>query len=217
MKNYHFIYKTTHNNGYYYIGRHSTKNLKDGYLGSGKWIKSIKNKSELITEIIEYSDNPENLRKIEQKYIDEHFGKPGCMNFLKSSLGFNQGYKPTDEAKKKMSISQTGKKRTPEHIKNLALSNTGKKRSEQAINNMCKAQKIAQNREEVRLKISFAQKGKKRKPLDELHRKNIGKSLLGKKQKIEKCNYCQKEGGLNMMKRYHFDNCKYKYSINEKG
>lgn len=85
MKNFHFIYKTTHNNGYYYIGRHSTKNLKDGYRGSGKWIKSIKNKSELITKI------------------------------------------------------------------------------------------------------------------------------------IEKCNYCQKEGGLNMMKRYHFDNCKYKYSINEKG
>lgn len=217
MRIYHFIYKTSHPNGCYYIGRHSTKNLRDGYRGSGKWIKSIKNKSELITEIIEYSDNPENLRQIEQKYIDDHFGNPGCMNFLKSSLGFNQGYKPTDEAKRKMSISQTGKKRTPEHIKNLSLSNTGKKRTEQAIKNMSESQKIIQNKKDVRLKISLAQKGKTRKPLDESHKEKIGKALLGKKQKIEKCNHCQKEGGLNMMRRYHFDNCKHKYSNNKKG
>ena len=217
MKNYHFIYKTSHNNGYYYFGRHSTKNLKDGYQGSGKWIKSIKNKSELITEIIEFTNDSENLKKLEQKYIDEHYGKPGCMNFLKSSLGFNQGYTPTKESRKKMSISQTGKKRTPEHIKKLVLSNTGKKRSEQSIKKMSEAQKIIQNKEDVRLKIKLSQKGKKRKPLSDTHKENIGKSLVGKKQKIEKCIHCQIEGGLNMMRRYHFDNCKHKYLLDKKG
>ncbi len=37
LKKYHFIYKTTNLiNGKFYIGMHSTSNLKDGYLGSGK-------------------------------------------------------------------------------------------------------------------------------------------------------------------------------------
>ena len=54
MNIYHFIYKTISDSGKYYIGRHSTKNLNDGYFGSGKWIRSLKNKSNLKREIIEF-------------------------------------------------------------------------------------------------------------------------------------------------------------------
>ena len=40
-KKFHFIYKTTNLiNSKYYIGMHSTSNLKDGYLGSGKYLRS---------------------------------------------------------------------------------------------------------------------------------------------------------------------------------
>jgi hypothetical protein len=35
-------------------------------------------------------------------------------------------------------------------------------------------------------------------------------ALLGKKQKISECPHCGSLGGINSMKRYHFDNCKYK-------
>ena len=44
-KSYHFLYKTTNliNNKYYYCV-HSTKNLNDGYLGSGKYLKRSINK-----------------------------------------------------------------------------------------------------------------------------------------------------------------------------
>ena len=37
---YHFLYCTEHvETGKYYIGKHSTENLDDGYQGSGKWIR----------------------------------------------------------------------------------------------------------------------------------------------------------------------------------
>jgi predicted GIY-YIG superfamily endonuclease len=34
-KKYHFVYITRHKNGKYYVGRHSTDDLNDGYIGSG--------------------------------------------------------------------------------------------------------------------------------------------------------------------------------------
>jgi len=87
----HFIYKTTHKNGKYYIGRHSTDDLDDGYIGSGKWPRSIKDKSSLTREIIEFVDTFEELISAEIKYLTEHFGKPNCMNMSNTSKGWATG------------------------------------------------------------------------------------------------------------------------------
>ena len=87
----HFIYKTIHTNGKYYIGRHSTENLDDGYIGSGKWPLSIKDKSTLTREILEFVDDFETLKQREGEYLTEHYGKPNCMNQNIDPVGFSTG------------------------------------------------------------------------------------------------------------------------------
>jgi hypothetical protein len=81
------IYKTTHHNGRYYIGRHQTTDLNDGYLGSGVWIRSIKNKNTLSREIIDTADTIEELCKLEEHHIRLHYEDPLCMNIILSSIG----------------------------------------------------------------------------------------------------------------------------------
>jgi len=72
---YHFIYKTTNLiNGKYYIGRHSTKNLHDGYVGSGKHLlNAVKKygKENFKVDILEFANNTDDLWALEEKYITE--------------------------------------------------------------------------------------------------------------------------------------------------
>ena len=90
----HFIYKTTHINGKYYIGRHSTENINDGYIGSGLWPSSIKDKSTLTREILEYAGSAEQVKRLEGQYLAEHYGKPGCMNRTADPIGFDSDSNP---------------------------------------------------------------------------------------------------------------------------
>lgn len=85
QKKHHYIYKTTCNvNGKFYIGMHSTKNLDDGYLGSGKRLWNSINyhgKENHKKEIIEFCLNREELIQKEReivniKLINDYF----CMN-----------------------------------------------------------------------------------------------------------------------------------------
>ena len=52
----HRLYKVTlENSALYYLGRHSSKKDpdKDPYRGSGKWVKSIQDKSRLIIKTLD--------------------------------------------------------------------------------------------------------------------------------------------------------------------
>ena len=91
---YHFIYKTTHQNGKYYIGRHSTENLNDGYIGSGRWPASIKDRSKIVREILEFVDDAKTLKQREGAYLREHYGRPGCMNATPDPVGFDTDNNP---------------------------------------------------------------------------------------------------------------------------
>jgi hypothetical protein len=95
---YYFIYKTVHKNGKYYIGRHSTDNLDDGYIGSGRWPRSIKDKFTLTRTILEFANNEEQLIDLERKHLLEHYGKPNCMNQSRDPVGFDSENNPMKRA-----------------------------------------------------------------------------------------------------------------------
>jgi len=85
QKKYHFIYKTVClvTNKFYY-GMHSTNNLEDGYLGSGKRLRYSVNKHGAENHklnILEYLDSRELLREREEELItEEMLNDPMCMN-----------------------------------------------------------------------------------------------------------------------------------------
>jgi hypothetical protein len=119
----HFIYKTTYINGKYYIGRHSTNNEDDGYIGSGEWPLSIKDKSTLIREILEYAECEESLITLEGRYLKEHFGKPNCMNRTSDPIGFSSQHNPmkNPESVAKLSGENHWTKKYPERIEQFKI------------------------------------------------------------------------------------------------
>lgn len=71
---YYTIYKISNNvNGKYYIGKHITEDLNDGYMGSGKLIKKAINKygiENFTKTILYYCDNEKEMNVIENLLIN---------------------------------------------------------------------------------------------------------------------------------------------------
>lgn len=91
-KKYHYLYKTVNlkNNKVYY-GMHSTDNLKDGYIGSGTYLRrSIKKygKEDFKIEILKYFNSREELIKAEKEIITEEMVKDvNCYNLKPGGSG----------------------------------------------------------------------------------------------------------------------------------
>jgi hypothetical protein len=91
-RKHHFIYKTTCLlNNKYYIGMHSTNNLNDGYLGSGKRLRSSINKygaENFKCEILEFLPDRTALAKREKELVNEKTLKdPNCLNLMCGGTG----------------------------------------------------------------------------------------------------------------------------------
>lgn len=95
-KRYHYLYKTTNLiNGDYYYGMHSTYNLNDGYIGSGKRLKYSINKygkENHKIEILEFFNSREELVEREKEIINlNEIAKIECMNLtVGGGGGFTQ-------------------------------------------------------------------------------------------------------------------------------
>lgn len=228
---YHYIYKVTSKSGKYYIGRHSTKNLEDNYIGSGKWIRSLKDRTQLTKEIIEFCDSFDALKEREKFYITEHIDNPLCMNFNNESIGFASGdLNPARNEIERKRRSERAISNNPskniEVAKKISDSLRGRPnprkgipRSPETCRKISDGRKGIKYSEEGKKKLSQSRSrdyhsGKRKMPSfsgrshsDETKSKQ-SQSALNRKR--VKCPYCDKEGAVNTMTRWHFDNCKSK-------
>jgi len=210
QKKYHYLYKTTNLiNDKFYVGMHSTDDLNDGYLGSGKHLRNSINyygKQNFKFEILEFFNSREILIEEEEKLVDRDFIKdPLCMNLRIGGHGafpfhtFNLGSKRTEETKIKMgewirtdeykikiSEANLGKIRTDEHKEKYHNCKIGKKHSEASKLNMSEVMKGKnkgkKHSEASKLNMSEAHKGKK---LSDEHKNKISEGNLLKDWQIE--------------------------------
>lgn len=87
-KKYHYFYKITNRiNGMFYYGIHSTNDLNDDYMGSGKRIRAAIKKygvENFTKEIIKFFPTLKELSDYEQQIIDESLlNDPKCYNLVK--------------------------------------------------------------------------------------------------------------------------------------
>ena len=162
----HYIYKTTNIiTGKFYVGMHSTFNIDDGYIGSGKrlWYSINKYGKENHTkEILEFCKGRVELKKKEKAIVNEDFIKDKmCMNLMVGGKGGFISREHTLKYRKAGRLAQKILRATnPEWVKkdfenrsrgqNASYINgrkgkfeydwTGKKHKKETIEKMCKSQ-----------------------------------------------------------------------------
>lgn len=116
----HTVYVTKNvENGKFYIGKHSTRNLQDGYCGSGSWIKKSKsNKDKLETRVLKHFEDEDSAYDFEQEAISisKSIYFDLCMNKQRGGLGLRCkekhhyfGKKLDNEHREKMKIAHLNK------------------------------------------------------------------------------------------------------------
>ena len=162
-KKHNYFYKITNLiNGKYYYGIHSTDNLDDWYLGSGRTIrKAIKKygKENFSKEIIaDYSTRHEASEHERRVVTKELIELDECYNLRTG--GDNLTFL-SEETKRKISEKHKGVKKTPEHIAKCVAGNLGKKRTEETKNKISKALSGKSKSIDHKRKLSESTKGEK--------------------------------------------------------
>ena len=157
MKTYNYIYLIKNNiNQKIYIGKHSTDNLDDGYMGSGKLIKKAIQKygiENFTKEYLAFCDSEDALNYLEKFYIKKYKAKEVGYNLTDGGEGLQN---PNNEIRQKISASRKGK---PRFLGRTHTSNTKQKISESHKGE--KNPNFGKPRsEETKRKISAAKKGK---------------------------------------------------------
>lgn len=195
-KQYYFIYKTTNIlNGKYYIGMHSTNNLSDGYLGSGKRLRYSINKYGIENhkrEIIEFCESIEELKNKEKEIVNlNEIAKKECINIQPGGGGGFTIEQQKENAIKSNQVQKKLRETNPEWVK---------KRS----NNLSKSIKKAYDEGRKEKKCYCNWSGKKHK---EESKKKIGKasSIHQKGEKNSQFGTCWITNGIENKKIFKND------------
>jgi group I intron endonuclease len=118
----HYIYKVICNvTGKYYIGMHSTFNLEDGYMGSGKRIRRSIQKHGLenhVREILEFLPDRSSLKEREKELVNEEILQdPMCMNLQPGGGGGISGEEHHIKLREGASKWINDKWKDPEYLK----------------------------------------------------------------------------------------------------
>jgi len=230
----HYVYRVTdhtRSEKEHYYGSHTPKKGKKynsleeefwTYKTSSKYNVLNENKKEQYKiKILKVFDNPAD-KMIYEAFLHQYFNVKLSTKFWNESNQTPFGY------------DTTGVSHSEETKKKISAGNKNKIVSEETRLKLSKSSKGRAHTQESKNKISAAHLGK---TLTEEHKRNIGKTSKGRqanlgnkhtdeaKKKISiartlskgtyklpiiKCPYCSVEGGNNNMKRWHFDNCKFK-------
>ena len=212
---YYGIYKITNlTNDKMYIGQHTTTNIDDGYMGSGKIILRALKKygvENFRKEWLMFCEDEEELNYMERVYVDQTWVDRSDTYNL--NLGGNC-HCISEQTRKKMSIALKGKPKSLEHClkcseankgkhhsdevkKKISESNKGKHKhwlgkhhSDESKKKISDANKGKIRSEEARLKYQKAAKGRnKGRILSDEHKRKIGLANIGRvksKEEIEK-------------------------------
>ena len=125
----YYFYKITNNiNGKFYYGVHSTTNVDDGYMGSGKYLGNAYNKygkSNFTKEILKYFDNKDDMYQYEREIVNEDLVRDiNCYNIKIGGEG--GGAKWSESQRSKFLSKVIGQKRTPEQCDNISKSLIGR-------------------------------------------------------------------------------------------
>ena len=179
MKAYNYIYKITNQiNGKIYIGKHSTNNLDDGYMGSGILICKAEKKYGLenfTKEYLAFCDTEEKLNWFEKFYIKKYKAREVGYNLTDGGDG-HLGFIMSEETKQKLSEANKGKTLSEETKQKLR-----KPKTEETKQKLSEAKKGKTFSEEHKQKLSEAKKGK---TLSEEHKRKL--SEVTKKRLVEK-------------------------------
>ena len=166
-KKYNYVYVTTNiKNGKRYVGDHSTNNLNDGYLGSGRYFgNAVKKYGKKIFKriILEQFETKQEAFDAQEKWINEfNTIRPHGYN-LSPKGGLNVKGCHSAETLQKISDHHShywsGKKQSQELIDKRAKSNTGKKRTQKTKDKTRNSLLGIKHTEERKKNISNSLKG----------------------------------------------------------
>lgn len=202
---YNIIYQITNKvNNKIYIGVHSTNDLNDGYMGSGRYIKEALKKygkENFSREILYYCETPEEAYAKEEQLVNESFvSRQDTYNI--NIGGVNGFMSHSDEAKEKIAESKRGIPR-PAHVKEIMLKNLSAPRTPESNKKRSETLKGRVFSEEHKNKISDSHKGKSK---SESHRKNLSDYMKSLPKQV--CPHCDREFYALNYSRWHGDKCK---------